>query len=195
MKHRIRQQGNVHDNGIEQLDQPTFRSNTQSIRDRLKMLSIDKKADYRDIESSFLLERMASRIVSSESLRRCLIFKGGFVSLRVYDSDRYTVDLDALLVGHPKIQTMDAIRSQIESNAKDGVWFKHLSNQDLQTLGNMAESGSTSSQELALNPGTFLNQKTPPRYWDRRPHYSVTTIDEDSYAHRRTQSFLASIPC
>lgn len=117
-------------------DEQKLKFNVQSIRDNLRKITTDKESfSYQDIESAFLLERMATRIVSSENLKQCLIFKGGFVSLRVYDSDRYTIDLDALLVNRSKDKVIVELQNQIESPFSDGVWFKHVSNQDLKALG------------------------------------------------------------
>jgi hypothetical protein len=37
-------------------------------------------------------------LVAAKSLSKHLVFKGGFVGLRVYESHRYTIDLDVLLI-------------------------------------------------------------------------------------------------
>ena len=69
-----------------------------SIRQKLIDLSKKLRVPYQNVETAFLLERLVARFVSDKSLDRHLVFKGGFVGLRVYNSHRYTVDLDALLV-------------------------------------------------------------------------------------------------
>lgn len=112
-----------------------LKTNVQSIRDSLKRIAVERGSRYSDIESMFLLERMAHRIVSLDSLRDCIVFKGGFVSLRVYESNRYTIDLDALLVGRSLDSVVGELRDQVEAPSSDGVWFSFQSSVDLQTLG------------------------------------------------------------
>jgi hypothetical protein len=51
------------------------------------------------VETVFLIERLVARLIADKKLSQNLVFKGGFVGLRVYDSPRYTIDLDALLIG------------------------------------------------------------------------------------------------
>lgn len=65
-----------------------------------KLLNLQKKTriPYANLVTVFLLERLVARLIADDSLRKSLVFKGGFVSMKVYSSSRYTVDLDALLL-------------------------------------------------------------------------------------------------
>ena len=76
----------------------TTKSKGNSVRQRLVTLAEKLVVPYRNIETAFLIERLVVRIIADKNLNRHLVFKGGFVGLRVYNSHRYTVDLDALLV-------------------------------------------------------------------------------------------------
>lgn len=76
----------------------TTKSKGDSIRQKLIHLSNKLEAKYPNIETVFLIERLVARLVANETLIKSLVFKGGFVGLKVYESPRYTVDLDALLV-------------------------------------------------------------------------------------------------
>ena len=69
----------------------------KSINKRISNLSQKLKVAFQDVATDFVLERLLCRIVSSKDLYRKLIFKGGYVCLRIYNSERYTADLDAVL--------------------------------------------------------------------------------------------------
>jgi hypothetical protein len=69
----------------------------RSIGDKLSQLAKNQRVAYPKILTEFLPERLAVRLVSGPELRGRLVFKGGYVSLRVYASPRYTIDLDVLL--------------------------------------------------------------------------------------------------
>ena len=78
-----------------------LKSQARSIGDRLSRISKASGVPYLLVLTEFLLERLAVRLVADRNLSQCLVFKGGYVSLRVYNSPRYTVDLDALLLRGP----------------------------------------------------------------------------------------------
>ena len=64
-----------------------------------KLVTIAGRMDalYSDVLTIFLIERLVARLVSESQLRKLLVFKGGFVGFKVYESTRYTVDLDAII--------------------------------------------------------------------------------------------------
>ncbi len=95
----------------------------RSIANRLSNISKEKNIAYRYVAMSFFIERMVARILTSP-LKDDLIFKGGYVGLRVYDSKRYTVDLDAVLNSNQSKENLDSLQKAIESDLDDGVWFK-----------------------------------------------------------------------
>ncbi len=70
-----------------------------SITAQLRNLATNRKAPYSHLLTEFLIERMAARLTAVPILRKHLVFKGGFVSLKIYNSPRYTVDLDVLAEG------------------------------------------------------------------------------------------------
>lgn len=107
----------------------------RSISDRLSRLAKKQNASFEALQSAFLLERMAARLLADKSLAKALIFKGGFVSLRVYSSPRYTNDLDALL-RRGRLETFRTeATAAIETNLQDGVWFQFEESVDLVTQG------------------------------------------------------------
>ncbi len=70
----------------------------KSIAAKLSKISRTTGINYQNISTTFLLERLLARLVADRKLARSLVFKGGYIGLRVYNSNRYTVDLDALLI-------------------------------------------------------------------------------------------------
>ncbi len=106
-----------------------------SIRVKLKTLSSKLNVKYSDLETVFLIERLVARLISDKSLAKSLVFKGGFVGLKIYESPRYTVDLDALLIKSNIESTLKLVKEKAESNLRDGVWFRFDSQVDLATQG------------------------------------------------------------
>lgn len=61
--------------------------------------------------------------MADEQLQQHLVFKGGFVGLKVYDSSRYTVDVDALVVQAEVDSTLKRARVCAETDLDDGFGF------------------------------------------------------------------------
>lgn len=102
---------------------------------KLSKLSRAQKIPYENFATAFLIERLLARLVSNPQLTKSLVFKGGYVGLRVYNSERYTVDLDALLLKADVSSTLKQTAKAIEKDLDDGTWFLLESQVDLQTQG------------------------------------------------------------
>ena len=113
----------------------TTKSKGESVRQKLTNLSAKMSIKYSNLETSFLIERLVARLIADKSLRQHLVFKGGFVGLKVYDSPRYTVDLDALLVKSNIEATLKLTKECAQSDLDDGVWFRYEGQIDLATQG------------------------------------------------------------
>ena len=102
-----------------------------------KLIALQKKVGipYQLVATAFLIERLVARLIADERLRSVLVFKGGFVGLRVYESPRYTVDLDALLLKANLEKTLDAVKSATAQDMNDGAWFHFEEQIDLATQG------------------------------------------------------------
>ncbi len=111
------------------------KSKGDSIRKKLSNLAHKLEVPYRNLETSFLIERLVARLVDDKKLKSNLVFKGGFVGLRVYDSPRYTIDLDALLVKANLDSTLELTKQRAESDIGDSVWFRFESQINLATQG------------------------------------------------------------
>jgi hypothetical protein len=104
---------------------------------RQKIIDLGKKlgAEPRDLETVFLIERLVARLTADKKLATHLVFKGGFVGLKIYESPRYTIDLDALLVKSNIDETLELVKKQAELDLNDGVWFRFENQTDLTTQG------------------------------------------------------------
>ena len=106
-----------------------------SISKRLSNLAQGQGVAFQSIATSFLIERLVARLTSDKRLKESLVFKGGYVGLRVYDSNRFTVDLDALLTKSDLAETLSKTREAAESDLGDTVWFRFEKQIDLKTQG------------------------------------------------------------
>ena len=106
-----------------------------SIRKRLSNLAQKHGVDYSYMATTFLIERLVVRIISDKGLHESLIFKGGYVGLRIYHSSRFTIDLDALLVKSNFRETLDAIKMAVNKDIGDAVWFKFEGEKKLKQQG------------------------------------------------------------
>lgn len=107
-----------------------------SISSRLSDIARKSQTPFPYLLTQFLLERIAVRLTDDTKLAKHIVFKGGYVGLRVYQSPRYTVDLDALAVGLPLAEAVERAKKAIESSTTlDGAWFVFEELVDLKTQG------------------------------------------------------------
>lgn len=112
---------------------PNLKDIGRSINQRLSNLSIKHKTPFQELLTDFLIERMLARIVKNKKLRDMLVFKGGYVSVKIYNSDRYTKDLDTILEQGNMKQIVNIIKEAVSSDIGDGVWFIFDNEIDLET--------------------------------------------------------------
>ena len=106
-----------------------------SIKHRLLDLSGKLGTSYQNLETVFLLERFVARLLADETISGHLVFKGGFVGMKVYGSPRHTTDVDAIAKGI-ELNTLSISVSRVaESDIGDGAWFRFDSSEEVQTQG------------------------------------------------------------
>lgn len=113
----------------------TTKAKGTSIRQKIIDMSKKMGVNPRDLETVFLIERLVARLIANKKLSDRLVFKGGFVGLKVYESPRYTVDLDALLVKSNIDETLVLVQEQAQADLNDGAWFRFDGQTDLATQG------------------------------------------------------------
>jgi len=113
----------------------------QSIQAKINKLAKENGATSQQIMTLFLLERAAVRLLTDERLQSHLVFKGGYVGVRVYGSPRYTTDLDAIIRGISKEKAAEWIKSAMTVDAGDAIWFQFESSGELTTQGDYGGFG------------------------------------------------------
>ena len=107
-----------------------------SINSRLSDIARKLQKPFPHVLTEFLLERVASRLASNLDLAKHVVFKGGYVGLKVHRSPRYTIDLDALAIGLTLDKVARSAKAAIEDTVfDDGVWFVFEELVDLKTQG------------------------------------------------------------
>jgi hypothetical protein len=107
----------------------------RSITDRLKRLARERQTPYGEILTQFLIERALARLVLEPAIQNHMVFKGGFVGLRVYGSPRYTTDLDAITYRKDRQKIVSLIKAALAQPLSDHVWFAYQGEIDLLTQG------------------------------------------------------------
>lgn len=77
------------------------------------------------------LERAIARLERHPELAEHLVFKGGFVLLKMFESTRFTRDADALATGISKEVLKKLVSESLANDLKDGLWFGNLQVQEI----------------------------------------------------------------
>lgn len=107
--------------------------NAKKISMQIKRVAQERGVSYAEVLTEFLIERAVIRLVAVKFLYDRLVFKGGFVGLRVYGSPRYTTDLDAVIRYQDQREVLDNARKSMEKDLDDSVWFRFEAQVDLDT--------------------------------------------------------------
>ena len=65
----------------------TTKAKGTSIRQKITGHATKIDVPFQNIQTAFMIERLVARLVADKNLAKHLLFKGGFVGLRVYNSD------------------------------------------------------------------------------------------------------------
>jgi predicted nucleotidyltransferase component of viral defense system len=105
----------------------------KSIRQRLNNLAKQKGIPVHELTTNFLIERMLVRVVNNKTLFDKLVFKGGYVAVKIYSSSRHTRDLDAVLEKGNIKQIVELVKKTVSTDLNDGTWFLFKEEIDLET--------------------------------------------------------------
>jgi hypothetical protein len=109
------------------------KSSAAKSKEKLKSIALRKGSRFEDVFTLFVIERAIVRLMSDASLARSMIFKGGFVCVQVYESPRYTIDLDSVLHGCSLEKAQKLVPETMQLDLCDGVWFHYESSEILKT--------------------------------------------------------------
>ena len=103
----------------------------RSVKSKLVKLAGELDRDFNGLALEFAIERLVVRLQQDPKLLRCLIFKGGFVMLKAYGSDRATVDLDTSLQNLSIEEAEKLVVKAIAADLNDGLWMGSIETRDL----------------------------------------------------------------
>ena len=95
----------------------------QAIKAKLLAYARNQALPYERVLTLFQLERAAYRLLLDPKLANSLVFKGGYINVRVYASTRYTTDLDAIVRNLDQATAADRVLRVMQADIDDGVWF------------------------------------------------------------------------
>jgi hypothetical protein len=109
----------------------TMSERSKEVLRALAKLAKESTLSINELRVVLALERVVARIEAHRVLREKLIFKGGFVLLKTFDSHRFTRDLDVLAADMPKQKLLSYVREALSVDLDDGVYFADSELQDL----------------------------------------------------------------
>ena len=105
----------------------------KEVKRRLKQLAAEESQYHiNELRVIVALERAIARIEQYKDLKNNIIFKGGFVLLKIAGSARFTRDADALAINIDKEKLKDIVCEALAQDIDDGLWFGDINVEDLQ---------------------------------------------------------------
>lgn len=95
----------------------------------------DQSFSINEIRVIVALERAIARLEQMDEIAGHLIFKGGFVLLKIFDGHRFTRDADALAVSIPKQKLEKLVPRALSTDLNDGMWYGDIQVLDLEEQG------------------------------------------------------------
>lgn len=114
------------------------KANERANKVRIELTKLAKSRNtysVNDLRVILALERIVARLAVDETLSQHLVYKGGFVLMKVLKSERFTRDLDALGVGIDKDEVRRLVPKALERDIGDGFWFGDIKLKELDEQG------------------------------------------------------------
>jgi len=105
------------------------------IRSIKAFVKADTSFSINEIRVIVALERAIARLEQMDEISGHLIFKGGFVLLKIFDGHRFTRDADALAVSIPKGMLEKLVPKALLTDLNDGMWYGDVQVLDLEEQG------------------------------------------------------------
>lgn len=110
----------------------SFPKTPQGLAQRLQKIASAGEQSYQTLLTSFLIERALVRMVSDEFLYGHLVFKGGYVGQRIFETGRFTRDLDSILLGTSMDSVLESVKNALSQDVEDHTWFEFEEQSDLE---------------------------------------------------------------
>ncbi|TVQ79810.1 MAG: nucleotidyl transferase AbiEii/AbiGii toxin family protein [Bradymonadales bacterium] len=101
------------------------------INQQLKSFAEERKLDFNEARIVLAIERLMARLQTDHELSQHLVFKGGFILLRVFGSSRFTRDLDALASRIETEELIKRVKACIRLDLEDHFWFGDEKQEDM----------------------------------------------------------------
>lgn len=105
------------------------------------------------------IEGLVARLLAFKGLSKHLVFKGGFVLLKVLAHDRFTRDLDSLVRGITLEEASDLVVKAIEVDLDDGLWFGLPEVESLDEQGEYGGLRISAAFQIGEPPPTLKKKK------------------------------------
>lgn len=93
------------------------------MREIKALASRDSRLSINELRIIIALERAVARLERDSFLAKHLVFKGGLVLLKSFESLRFTRDADALAIGLSKETLRSLVFKALSADLEDGLWF------------------------------------------------------------------------
>ena len=152
------------------MKKPSYKSINDKINNLAKELNVK---DTNKLTILITLERVVARLLTRNFLRENLIFSGGFVMFKTFESNRFTLDLDAIIRSVSTKELNSEIESALGTDIGDGFVFWGLKDEKLEM-----KSGYTGVRySFHYKTGELPHDLDKPNYYPRI-HLDVV-IDSD----------------
>ncbi|MGE3610870.1 MAG: nucleotidyl transferase AbiEii/AbiGii toxin family protein [Bacteriovoracaceae bacterium] len=160
----------------------------KSINDKINNLA--KKLNIKDVNKLTILvtlERVVARLLTRNFLRENLIFSGGFVMFKTFESNRFTLDLDAIITKVSTKELSTEIEFALRSDIGDGFVFWGLKDEKLDM-----KSGYTGVRfSFHYKTGELPDDFDKPNFYPR-VHLDIV-IDSDRVISPRKSEFESAL--
>jgi len=100
-----------------------------------KLAKNDLRLNVNELRIIVALERAVARLQYDRTLAKHLIFKGGFVLLKHYESSRFTRDADALAIDISQEKLKGMVCQALAQDLDDGLWYGDIQTKLLEEQG------------------------------------------------------------
>lgn len=124
-----------------------------------KLAQLEPSRSINELKILIGMERVIARLEFDAELAQHILFKGGFVLLKSYQSPRFTRDVDALAEGVSKSQLKKLIQRALEFDLQDGLWYGDFSFKDLELQDGYGGLRISFAFQIGEPPATLLKVK------------------------------------
>ena len=96
---------------------------TKLVLRKLAKLAVESPLSINELRVALALERLVARLTIHKKLNEKLVFKGGFVLLRAYNTHRFTRDLDALAEKISKEELLELVQVALGQDLNDALSY------------------------------------------------------------------------